>query len=177
MKTNANQAAPSPVKMKRRKAAACAAAALSAIAAAAQVVSVKSPDGRNEIRLDTEPSLSYSVLRDGRQRVAPSPISMEFESLPAIGAAGAKVLECTSRDRRGIVQTPIYKKAQVDERANETRVAFEGGWAVSLVARDDGVAYRFETNFETNQVKVLAESAPVAFPAADSPPAPSRRPG
>ena len=54
-------------------------AAVAAVAvtggAVARTISVKSPDGLNEIRLDTEPTLSYSVLRAGVERVSPTPIS------------------------------------------------------------------------------------------------------
>lgn len=41
-------------------------------AAWVEIVSLKLPDGRNEIRLTTAPSLSYSVLRDGQVRVGPA---------------------------------------------------------------------------------------------------------
>ena len=43
---------------------------LATLAAAAETISLKSPDGRNEIRLSTEPALAYSVVRDGVVRVA-----------------------------------------------------------------------------------------------------------
>ena len=140
-----------------------AAAVACAGTAFAQTVSVKSPDGRNEIRLDTAPTLSYSVYRGGIERVAPTPIALEIEGVGSLGGAGAKVASADTVSVKGTIASPIYKKACVDESANRTTVAFEGGWRIVLVARNDGVAYRFETSLP-GRVKVLNEEAGLAFP-------------
>ena len=134
-----------------------------AFCAGAQVVSVKSPDGKNEIRLDTEPVLSYSVYRSGVERVSATPMAMEFEGKGVLGGAGAKIASIDTVTLKGIVPTPIYKKAFIDEAANRTTVSFDGNWRVVLVARNDGVAYRFETGFQ-GQVKVLKETAGLTVP-------------
>ena len=134
-----------------------------ALCAGAQVVSVRSPDGMNEIRLNTEPRLSYSVYRSGVERVAPTPMSMEIEGKGILGGPDVKISSIDSITVKGLVTTPIYKKASIDESANKTTVSFDGGWRVVLVARDDGVAYRFETGFQ-GRVKVLNESAGVSLP-------------
>lgn len=128
----------------------------------AQTVSVKSPDGRNEIRLDTEPVLSYSVYQSGQQRIAPTPLSMEIEGKGVLGGS-AKVSSIDTVTLKGKIDTPIYKKSSIDEAANRTTVAFEGDWRVVLVARNDGVAYRFETTFP-GRVKVMNETAGIVFP-------------
>ena len=129
----------------------------------AQVVSVKSPDGKNEIRLDTEPVLSYSVYRSGIERVSSTPMAMEFEGKGVLGGAGAKIASIDTVTLKGIIPTPIYKKAFIDEAANRTTVSFDGNWRVVLIARNDGVAYRFETEFQ-GQVKVLKETAGLTVP-------------
>jgi alpha-glucosidase len=130
--------------------------------AVAQTVSVKSPDGRNEIRLDTEPVLSYSVYHSGLQRIAPTPLSLEVEGKGVLGGS-AKISSIDTVTLKGKIQTPIYKKASIDEAANRTTVAFEGNWRVVLVARNDGVAYRFETAFP-GRIKVKNETAGIVFP-------------
>ena len=131
--------------------------------AAAETVSLKSPDGRNEIRLSTEPTLTYSVLRDGVVRVAPSPMALEVEGKAKCGGA-VKVKAHDTRTVSGKVDTPIYKKSSVDLAGMEQTVEFEGGWSVVLHARNDGVAYRFRTAFDEPKVKVLDEAATLAFP-------------
>ena len=129
----------------------------------AQIVSVKSPDGKNEIRLDTKPVLSYSVYRSGIERVSSTPMAMEFEGKGVLGGAGAKIASIDTVTLKGIIPTPIYKKAFIDESANRTTVSFDGNWRVVLIARNDGVAYRFETEFQ-GQVKVLKETAGLTVP-------------
>ena len=136
---------------------------LIACVAAAETISLKSPDGRNEIRLSTEPALAYSVVRDGVVRVADSPIALNVEGRPLCGGA-AKVKSSDSRLVSGSFATPIYKKATVDLAGMEKTVEFEGGWSIVLHARNDGVAYRFKTAFDAPKVKVLDEVASLAFP-------------
>ncbi|MCQ2389274.1 MAG: glycoside hydrolase family 97 protein [Kiritimatiellae bacterium] len=141
----------------------CLAAAFCACAAWAQTFGLKSPDGKNEIKLSTEPELRYSVLRNGRTLVAPSAISMTFAQQGLLGGAKAKVKSSETRSVAGKIPTPVYKKAFVDESANALVVAFEGDWRIALVARNDGVAFRYETEF-SGSAKVVDESVEVAFP-------------
>ena len=74
---------------------------------------------------------------------------------------GAKP-KTTSRRIDGKLPTPIYKKSKIDLAANETRVDF-GDWAVVLHARNDGVAWRFETAFG-GEITIPGESTGVCFP-------------
>ena len=129
----------------------------------AQTISVKSPDGRNEIRLMTEPVLSYAVSQSGMDRVSATPLALDIEGKGTLGGAGTKVISADTASLKGKVPSPFYKKEAVDESANMTTVAFEGGWKIALVARNDGVAYRFETALP-GRVKVMGETAGLVFP-------------
>ncbi len=132
----------------------------------AETIFEKSPDGRNEIRLTTEPVLSYAVLRDGKERVAPTPISMTVEGKGVLGGK-VKVSDISRVPHAGEFATPIYKKARVADNGNETKVTFEGGWQVFLHARNDGVAYRYATAWDDPLVKVTGEAADITFPCGD----------
>ena len=92
----------------------------------ATVQSLRSPDGRNEIRLSTEPELTYSVLRDGVALVPPSRLGLAVEGRGAFGGAGAKIVSTDMVTLSGEVPAPIYRKATVSLAANECTVAFEG---------------------------------------------------
>jgi len=138
----------------------------SAIVAQAETYSVVSPNGVNEIRLLTEPVLSYEVISAGKVRVTPSPMAITVAGKPVMGGAGLKATGTAVTDRKGTVASPIYKKASVDETAKGLCVSF-GDWSVELVARDDGVAYRFATAFADPEVTVLSERADVAFASPD----------
>jgi len=127
----------------------------------AEILSLVSPDGRNEIRLETGDRLAYSVWRDGQERVSPTTIALQMEG--RLLGAGNKVLSSERRRVGGKVPMPLWKKAVLDDTREELAVTFEGGWCVRLAARDDAVGYRFETAFG-GRVKVLDEAAGVTLP-------------
>ena len=124
------------------------------------LASAKSPDGRSEIRLCLNP-LSCVVLRDGKVVSGPAEIGMSIDGEP-LCAKCAKSVRVSSGKWSGKVPSPVYKKSSVDLSANWTFVDF-GKWGVRLAARDDGVAYRFETKFP-GRVRVDREKAGVVVP-------------
>ncbi len=101
---------------------------------------VKATYGVNEIRLYTQP-LAYEVVRDGQTLVAKTPIGMKLDG---VCRADAALVSAKTTKLSGSVATPVYKKASVDLSGTETYADF-GDFGVRLVARADGVAYRFET--------------------------------
>ena len=111
-----------------------------AVSLFATLTSAVSPNGRNEIRLYTEP-LSIEVARDGEVVIARSEVGLKVDGkwLKAEGDSSLKTAKC-----EGTLATPVYKKASISLAANETAAEF-GDWTLRLIARDDGVAYRFET--------------------------------
>ena len=148
-----------------------------------------SPDGLNELRLDVGGKwMEYSIWRRGKAIVEPTPISLEIDGHWDLHDNGAqpKIVKlvkfgkttevsrgavlngarCTpkvsTRKVDGTLATPLYKKSAINLAANETCVDF-GGWAVRLAARDDGVAWRFETELG-GEITVNAESTNIRFP-------------
>ncbi len=126
--------------------------------------SVSSPDKRNMIRLYSEP-LSYEVVRDGVVVVAKTEIGMKIDGKCINGSGCGTYRGAASGCLSGIVDTPVYKKAKVD-LAGCYMFADFGTWGVRLVARNDGVAYRFETKLP-GKVTVNCEKAGLALPSAD----------
>ena len=122
------------------------------------VVRTVSPDGRNEIRLQPN-RLSVEVLRDGVTVVAPSDIGLTVDG----AALGGEKWKRSRAKRSGTVKTPVYKKGSISLDGRESFVDF-GDWGVRLVARNDGVAYRFETKRD-GAVTVNDEKFNFAFPA------------
>ena len=119
----------------------------------------KSPDGQNEIRLWANP-LAYEVRRGGETLVAKTEIGLKVDGR-RLGPV-ATVRRTQAHTRTGRVETPIYKKRAIDLTAKETEVDF-GDWSVRLVARNDGVAYRFETRLG-GEIRVDGEQAGVTIP-------------
>ena len=131
----------------------------------AETIAVRSPDGKNEIRLLVEESLRYAVLRNGQVRIAPTPLSMTVENR---GVLGAKPVVAGKSERAvaETIPTPVYKKAAIHAKGHEVAVSFEGGYQVILRAHDDGVAYRFATALD-GMIKVTDEQAALTFPSPD----------
>ena len=123
--------------------------------------SAKSPDGRNEIRLWTDP-LSYAVSRDGVEVVARSEIGMEIDDVELEDVAKAKKPVVTRRAEAGTEASPVYKKAKLDLSGTFVKADF-GDWGVELAARDDGVAYRF-CSAKAGKVVVEEEKVDVKLP-------------
>ena len=123
--------------------------------------SAVSPDGRNEIRLYLKP-LAYEVLRDGKAVVGRSRIMMRVKDARLARESETVEPVVSSGRLLGRVKTPTYKKAEVSLNGYETLVDF-GKWAVRLVARDDGVAYRFETKMG-GRIRIESERADVTVP-------------
>ena len=117
------------------------AAAGYACCAAGDVGVAVSPDGRNTIRLHSDP-LAYEVARDGATVVAKSAIGVCVDG-KCIAKGCSVPTSVSTRTLSGTVATPVHKKGAVSLAANETLADF-GDFAVRLVARDDGVAYRIE---------------------------------
>ena len=119
-----------------------------------------SPDGRNEIRVSDGDRLVYSVWRDGKALVSDSAMAMDIDGK----RFSTKVVGETKSVLSGTLKTPIYKKSEISLAANATRLDLGGGFAVELIARDDGVAYRFSTDFPDVRVIVRGETASLNLP-------------
>ncbi|MBQ3345217.1 MAG: glycoside hydrolase family 97 catalytic domain-containing protein [Kiritimatiellae bacterium] len=131
-------------------------------AARAETFKAVSPDALNEIRLETgEKGMAYSVWRRGKSIVEPARIALKLDGHGWLNGADAKP-KATTRKVEGTLATPLYKKSAIDLAANETHVDF-GDWAVRLHARNDGVAWRFETRFD-GEITVNAEATNIRFP-------------
>ena len=128
---------------------------------AERVVAAVSPDGRNVIRLWTNP-LAYAVSRDGVTVAAKSAIGLRVDGKCLAADAPCRV---RTETKAGTVEMPVYKKAKIDLTANETVVDF-ADWSVRLAARNDGVAYRFETR-KPGKIRVDCEKASLAIPQTD----------
>ena len=127
----------------------------------ADELGAKAAFDRNEIRLYTGP-LAYEVVRDGKVVAAKTTIGFSLDGV--CQAKDAKLAKVTERKLSGSVETPVYKKASVDLSASETYADF-GTFGVRLVARKDGVAYRFETK---KAGTINCERAAVTIPSKDA---------
>ena len=97
--------------------------------------------GENALRLYANP-LAYEVLRCGKTLVPKTEIGICIDGKWLGGGTSPREV-VRSACAAETVATPVYKKDAVDLRREE-KIADFGDFAVRIVAREDGVAYRFE---------------------------------
>jgi alpha-glucosidase len=146
-----------------------AAAALSmAVTAQAQSsFDLKSPDKRIELRIRTAQGVRYDVVLNGRAILENSSLSIDVDH-KMFGKDTAKVLRSKERSHDETLEPVVRQKfARIRDHYNELRVEFDGGYAVTFRAYNEGVAYRLETSLPQPEVKVYGEEMNLNFSAND----------
>jgi alpha-glucosidase len=130
--------------------------------ALAQSYELLSPDKNIKITIQNNEQLTYSVLADGQEILAASPISMTVNDNLVLGKnANVKKTEKKSVDET-ITPVVAIKRNVVRNNYNELVVQFKGNYGVAFRAFNDGVAYRFITSMKEN-LKVNSEEARFNF--------------
>ena len=128
--------------------------------ALAGTYSVQSPNGKNEISLDVKEGLSISIIQKGVCIIKQMPIALEIEQAPLVKNLAVKTcIDSTDNEK---IHPPVYKKREILVNGMRKKIVFENNFAVTLVAYDDGVAYRWETTLP-GSVTVLNEQADLIF--------------
>ena len=130
--------------------------------AAESSYTLRSPDGRIELRVETPERLRYSVRFGDQLLVERATLSLDVDHT-VLGVAPKLRSAKTARVDR-VVDVPVPRRsAKIAERYAELRLDMQGRYAVVFRAYDDGVAYRFETALPQASVKVYAEEASFPF--------------
>ncbi len=122
--------------------------------------------GKNEIRLyreGEEPAIE--VYRGGVKVVDLTRIGLKVSGQNLSCKEFAPTIKAT--DLKGRLETPIYKKSSISLAGKEVFVDY-GSWGIRLIARGDGVAYRFETAVD-QPIVVDDETFALTLPAGDVP--------
>lgn len=124
---------------------------------------VKSPDGRIAVEVTVDGKTRYCVRHDGDTVLAPSPLSMRFGDGRVIGddmrVRRSKVTS-VRREHRPVIR----QKSEVISDCYNELVLGAQDYRVVFRVYDDGVAYRFSTDFP-EEVTVLSEEVCFTFPA------------
>ena len=113
---------------------------------AAKEYTLLSPNGKLEVTIVAEPALSYSVKCEGNEVLAPSKIGLKFyNGLVSEKIAVKRVKKSTVNST---IATKFYFRDEIKDHYNALRIDFAARYAVEFRAYDEGVAYRFVTNFK-----------------------------
>ena len=121
--------------------------------ATAQVLHLKSPDGKIDMTLERGAKIFWSVKHEDTEVIAPSAISLKLGNGVVLGN-NAKVLSIKKSNSNTFFETPVYKKKTVLDEYNQLIVRFKGDFGLILRAYNDGVAYRF---FTTRKEQIVIE--------------------
>lgn len=127
---------------------------------------VDSPNGKISVTVSIDSVIAWSACFADTEIIAPSEISMTFRNGEAIGR-NPRLKKFSVEKVDEIIDAVIYKKREVIDRYNELKMQFRN-YNLYFRAYDDGVAYRWETNFKSKEpVVVQAEKAEFSFAGED----------
>ena len=131
---------------------------------AAKTYDLKSPDGKIAVRVDVgADAVTYSISRDGKELIAPSPLSLTLADGRVLGRK-ASVRKASAKSVDEIIEAPFYKRSAVEDRYNSLTLTFKGDYGIDFRAYDDGVAYRFVSRAK-KPFNIVSEQAEYRFPA------------
>lgn len=133
-----------------------------ALRAAPGIPALTSPDGSIRVVVHAGDRLSYDVSCDERPVLVGATLSLNVDGV-VLGHA-ARLKAATPRSHDAVLRPDVRQKAaEIREHYEELRLEFEGGYAVTFRAYNEGVAYRWETALPAAQVKVFNEEVDLKF--------------
>ncbi|MDE6217338.1 glycoside hydrolase family 97 protein [Bacteroides sp.] len=127
----------------------------------AENYTVTSPNNAISVNVETGANTTYSVSFNGKTILNPSAISMTFDNGVVIGR-NMKVNKVDRFSKNQVLKPVVRQKsAQIVDHYNEM-VLKADKYQLHFRVYDDGLAYRFHTDFD-GSLKVLSEEATFCF--------------
>ena len=124
---------------------------------------LQSPDNDITVTIEVGEQITYAVAHGNTCVLAPSAIGLTLNDGTKLGMKPV-VKSAKTRSVNQSVKTKLYKRAEIPEVYNELTLAFKGQYKVVFRAYDEGVAYRFETEFR-KPIIIESETADFNFDA------------
>lgn len=129
---------------------------------AQKVFKLNSPNDNLCVTITSGKQLAYDITCNGRQILAPSPISMTLDNGQVWGK-NARLSGSKQKKVDQVVPSPFYRAKEIKDRYNELVLRFNGDYSVEFRAYDDGIAYRFVSQVK-KPFNVVNEQADFCFP-------------
>ena len=136
---------------------------LSVSAFAQKQYTLQSPDKDITVTIEVGEQITYAVTHGNTCVLAPSAIGMKLTNGTMLGTK-PKVKSAKTRSVKQVLPSPIYKRAEIPEVYEELTLTFKGNYKVVFRVYDEGVAYRFVTDFKKDII-VENETADFNFDA------------
>ena len=134
---------------------------LSANLTAQKQFKLQSPDQKNTVTINANEHLSFSVKHINTTVLAESPIAMTLADGTVLGEYPL-VTTAQNHNADEVVKAPFYKRSEIRDHYNELILTFKGNYQVFFRAYNEGVAYRFVTDFP-QQLIIASETADFNF--------------
>lgn len=129
----------------------------------AQTYTVVSPDTRLNVEIEAGAVLRYNIRYD-RQLLLDSCLAALSLGDGRRPGKNATVTRIERRSVRDTITAPVpEKRRRIPDRFEELTLHFKGGYALVFRAYDDGIAYRFATDWN-DSITVVHEDAVFHFP-------------
>lgn len=132
-------------------------------AALAKDYLLASPDSKNVIKVSVGPDLRWSVSRENKILINPSPIKMSLLNGPVLGDSPVLLRTRKSSVNSMITAVVPVRNKQISEKYNELSLIFKGSYSLVFRAYNDGVAYRFVTSIPADSIEIKNETVVFNF--------------
>ena len=122
---------------------------------------VTSPNGKIKVSILVNEKITWSVLHEKNQILAPSSISMTLDQNEVLGK-NAVVLNSKREKVNTSFESPFYKKSSIKNQYNLLLLNFKNGFSIEYRVFDDGAAYRFITQ-KKKDITVKSEEVSLNF--------------
>ena len=135
---------------------------------------LQSPDGKitvtvsedEVIEMGSEQSeywLNYSVKHEETVVLDKSAIFMQIDNGKTLGVSSKpSIISAKTQSVNKTVKAPFYKRVEIQDQYNELTLSFKGNYKVIFRAYNEGIAYRFQTDFK-KPFEVRRETAQFNF--------------
>jgi len=126
--------------------------------ACATEFTLASPDNSLKVTIRIEEAITYRVSKSGETILLPSPLSMTLRN--KVLGHNATVLDKTFESIDEVIKPVWGQFSEIDNTYNELQVDFEGSYSLTFRAYNEGVAYRWKTDFKQ---EIIIESEEVCY--------------
>ena len=125
---------------------------------AQKMYQLESPDKKLQTIVTVGDNISFSMMHEGTEVLAASPISMTLEGGVILGEK-PRVSKVDRKTVNKSISSQFYKKTEVQDVYNEMTLAFRGKYGLIFRMYNDGLAYRFTTKMKDSIVVVNENSS------------------
>ncbi|MCK4716933.1 MAG: glycoside hydrolase family 97 N-terminal domain-containing protein, partial [Candidatus Marinimicrobia bacterium] len=124
----------------------------------AKAVELSSPNKKIHVEIKLGDRIYYSVFFNTEIIIKPSPISLTVNEGLILGENPVLIKSGNKSIDEEIYPVVPHKRKLIKDRYNESLLNFEDDYGLIFRVYDDGVAYRFFTEFKKD-IKIISEEA------------------